>query len=168
MKPLASTRLSTPLGDIIVLANEGGLLFAGFHDQPKLKKQASAFIKDVAIDPSNEHIQNFDQELAAYFAGKLQTFTTPCVWSRGTPFQQRTWQMLERIPYGKTVSYAQVAASMHHPTAYRAVALANGANPFVIRVPCHRVIKSNGNLCGYNAGLHRKEWLLQHEKQYAI
>lgn len=165
MEDLYRKILKTPLGDLVIIASYEGLLLVGFSDQPKLGKQMRGL--ENATQSQNEHIQHFENELALYFEGKLRAFTTPCMWNRGTLFQQRTWQILERIPYGQTVNYAQVAASIHHPTAYRAVANANGSNPFIIRVPCHRVIKSSGDLCGYNAGMHRKEWLLNHEKQHA-
>jgi methylated-DNA-[protein]-cysteine S-methyltransferase len=83
----------------------------------------------------------------------------------GTPFQQRVWQELRRIPAGSTRSYSEVARAIGRPSAVRAVAAANGANPVSIVIPCHRVIGADGSLTGYGGGLHRKRWLLAHERR---
>jgi methylated-DNA-[protein]-cysteine S-methyltransferase len=83
---------------------------------------------------------------------------------QGTPFQKLVWRQLKRIPYGKAVSYADVARAVGKPHAYRAVGSANNKNPIAIVIPCHRVIGSDGKLVGYGSGLWRKEWLLNHEK----
>jgi methylated-DNA-[protein]-cysteine S-methyltransferase len=102
-------------------------------------------------------------QLAGYFAGERTEFDlrlAPC----GTRFQLAVWEELTRIPYGKTVSYGHVAASLGKSAeASRAVGLANGRNPISIIVPCHRVIGADGSLTGYGWGLDRKEWLLRHE-----
>jgi methylated-DNA-[protein]-cysteine S-methyltransferase len=81
----------------------------------------------------------------------------------GTAFQQRVWAALREIPAGRTVSYGEIAAAVGSPTAVRAVGAANGRNPVPIVVPCHRVIRADGNLCGYGGGIERKRWLLEHE-----
>ena len=78
----------------------------------------------------------------------------------GTPFQQKVWASLQKIPYGKTISYAKLADNIDQPTAFRAVANANGKNPFSIIVPCHRVISSDGKLGGYTGGVDKKVYLL--------
>jgi methylated-DNA-[protein]-cysteine S-methyltransferase len=82
---------------------------------------------------------------------------------QGTDFQNTVWHQLLNVPYGKTVSYGEIAATIGKPTACRAVGAANGKNPISIIVPCHRIIGSNGSLTGYGGGLWRKEWLLKHE-----
>jgi len=82
----------------------------------------------------------------------------------GTPFQQRVWAALRTIPCGETMSYGDLARRIGQPSAVRAVGLANGANPIPIVVPCHRVIGASGQLVGYGGGLHRKQWLLAHER----
>ena len=84
----------------------------------------------------------------------------------GSPFQRQVWQVLCGIPYGETRSYAEEAISMGKPSAYRAVANANGANQLAIIIPCHRVIASDGTLGGYGGGIAVKQWLLEHEKRY--
>jgi methylated-DNA-[protein]-cysteine S-methyltransferase len=101
-------------------------------------------------------------ELGRYFAGTLRTFASP-VRPAGTEFQQRVWRELQRIPYGETVSYLDLATRIGNPKAVRAVGLANGANPLPIIVPCHRVIGSNGSLTGFGGGLPLKRALLDLE-----
>lgn len=104
-------------------------------------------------------------QLAAYFTGKHRIFTLPIDFAIGTPFQQTVWQALLTIPYGTTISYAELASLIDKPRAYRAVANANSYNPISIIVPCHRVIASNSSLGGYNyGGLDTKRHLLMLEQ----
>lgn len=110
-------------------------------------------------------LELIEEELKLYFEGRLKTFKTPLIFD-GTPFQNSVWEKLKKIPYGKTWSYTDLAVAIGKPTACRAVAQANGANPFSIIVPCHRVINMNGSLGGYASGLERKTWLLSHEETY--
>jgi methylated-DNA-[protein]-cysteine S-methyltransferase len=98
-------------------------------------------------------------QLQEYFAGKRKTFTFPLA-PRGTPFQLAVWNALLEIPYGDTISYAELARRIGKPSAVRAVGAANGANPIPVIIPCHRVIGSNGTLTGYGGGIERKQWLL--------
>lgn len=102
------------------------------------------------------------EQLIQYFNGQRRVFELP-LHQAGTPFQQQTWNLLTAIPFGKTISYLQLAVSTGDPKATRAVANANGRNNIAIIVPCHRVIGSNRELTGYAGGLWRKKWLLQHE-----
>src|SRR5690606_33432318 len=101
--------------------------------------------------------------LRAYLAGDLLAIDTVPVRMAGTPFQQRVWDALRRIPAGTTVSYGELASRIGAPTASRAVGMANGANPIPLVVPCHRVIGANGKLTGFGGGMERKRWLLAHE-----
>lgn len=101
-------------------------------------------------------------ELDEYFAGKRRQFTFPLD-LRGTDFQIACWRALLAIPYGETRSYADIARAVGKPNAFRAVGMANNRNPIAIVVPCHRVIASNGTLCGYGGGLEVKRKLLQLE-----
>ncbi len=110
----------------------------------------------------NELLLETITQLDEYFAGQRLQFDLPFK-QKGTDFQQRVWQHLERIPYGTTTSYAKLADQMEQPLAIRAIASANGKNNLWIAVPCHRVIGSDGSLTGYAGGLWRKQWLLQHE-----
>ncbi len=101
-------------------------------------------------------------QLDQYFKGQRQEFSLKLAPS-GSDFQKKVWQQLTKIPYGKTVSYLDIAKSIGQKKAVRAVGNANGRNKIVIIIPCHRVIGSRGQLTGYGGGLWRKEWLLKHE-----
>ncbi|MBV9078800.1 MAG: methylated-DNA--[protein]-cysteine S-methyltransferase [Methylobacteriaceae bacterium] len=103
------------------------------------------------------------RQLAAYFAGELKAFDLPLA-PDGTAFQRRVWEELTRIPYGETLSYAEVARRIGRPTATRAVGASNGANPLPIVVPCHRVVGANGSLTGFGGGLPTKRYLLALEQ----
>ncbi|KAA9038439.1 methylated-DNA--[protein]-cysteine S-methyltransferase [Ginsengibacter hankyongi] len=107
-------------------------------------------------------ITQFDE----YFSGKRKIFSLP-VKQDGTIFQQKVWNELIKIPFGKTISYLQLARQLGDAKSIRAAASANGRNKLNIIVPCHRVIGSNGTLVGYGGGLPRKKWLLDHENKYA-
>jgi methylated-DNA-[protein]-cysteine S-methyltransferase len=102
-------------------------------------------------------------QLDEYFAGERRQFDVPLKLP-GTPFQMRVWQELVRIPFGETITYAQLAQRLGIPTASRAVGHANGRNPVSIIVPCHRVIGANGKLTGYAGGIDKKQWLLDWER----
>jgi methylated-DNA-[protein]-cysteine S-methyltransferase len=104
------------------------------------------------------------RQLHGYFSGELESFDLELS-PQGTPFQQRVWKELLKIPYGETISYGELARRIGNPNASRAVGLANGSNPIPIIIPCHRVIGSNGKLTGYGGGLPIKERLLALEKR---
>jgi methylated-DNA-[protein]-cysteine S-methyltransferase len=101
--------------------------------------------------------------LAAYFAGELNGLRTLPLETGGTAFQREVWAALREIPAGQTLSYGALATRLGRAGAARAVGLANGSNPIGIVVPCHRVIGANASLTGYGGGMHRKQWLLEHE-----
>jgi methylated-DNA-[protein]-cysteine S-methyltransferase len=105
--------------------------------------------------------------LDEYFQGKRKTFDIP-LRTHGTPFQEKVWAALRAIPYGEVRSYKEVSEAIGHPKAYRAVGMANNANPIFIIVPCHRVIGSDGSLTGYGGGLPMKKALLSLEKKHRI
>ena len=102
------------------------------------------------------------EQLAAYFAGELQTFDLPLALP-GTEFQRLAWEKLQGIPYGQTISYGELARQMARPASIRAVGQANARNPISIIVPCHRVIGAHGSLTGYGGGLEVKAALLSFE-----
>ncbi len=121
--------------------------------------------------PEQTHIptelqQQCIHELQEYFNGQRLQFTFPML-QTGTHFQQRVWQQLQQIPFGKTISYMQLAIQLGDAKCIRAAGTANGKNNLAIVVPCHRVIGSNQSLIGYAGGLARKQWLLQHEAKWA-
>ena len=124
------------------------------------------FIFDTHIITSNQEdpfLQNVKKQLEEYFSGKRKKFDISLAPS-GTLFQKSVWQALQKIPYGQTVSYKNVAEKINNPKAIRAVGMANNRNPIAIIIPCHRVIGSNGNLVGYAGGLKLKQKLLELEK----
>lgn len=107
------------------------------------------------------------EQLAAYFQGQRKEFQLPLAW-KGTPFRLRVWQALLDIPYGTTRTYGQIATAIGSPKAVRAVGGACHDNPFLIVVPCHRVVGSTGSLTGYAAGLDTKRFLLEYEQSTTI
>ncbi|HEY9232537.1 MAG TPA: methylated-DNA--[protein]-cysteine S-methyltransferase, partial [Blastocatellia bacterium] len=118
-----------------------------------------------AIEPGNNaHLERISRELQSYFEGRELTFSVPLVVG-GSPFERDVWAKLQTISPGETWSYAELAERIGNPRAVRAVGRANGRNCMAIVIPCHRVIRSDGNLCGYGGGIWRKQWLLEHERQ---
>jgi len=103
------------------------------------------------------------RQLAEYFKGRRQKFSIPLL-LEGTDFQKAVWRQLQKIPFGQTASYGDVARAIGSPKAFRAVGNANNKNPIPLIIPCHRVIGSDGKLVGFGGGIWRKEWLLDHEK----
>ena len=162
---LKAAWLDTPLGPMVTIADEDGLYLLEFVDRRGLEREVERLRKrkSAAIIPGETaSIKSIEKELKQYFSGKLLEFKTP-VHLIGSEFQKSVWQALQKIPLGKTCSYADQAKAIGKPTAFRAVANANGMNPLGIIIPCHRVINTNGELGGYGGGLARKEWLLKHE-----
>jgi len=113
--------------------------------------------------PAHPILRQTVDELAEYFAGTRQTFEVPVAFTLGSEFDKRAWRFLRTIPYGQTTSYGRQATKMGQPTASRAVGGANGRNPIVIIVPCHRVVGADQSLTGFGGGVERKRWLLDHE-----
>lgn len=109
-----------------------------------------------------EVIHQCTEELIEYFHGKRKAFDVP-IFQEGTEFQEQVWKQLMHIPYGKTISYLELAEQIGDAKATRAVAAANGKNKIMLLRPCHRVIGSDRSLTGYAGGTWRKKWLLQHE-----
>lgn len=165
---LIASYLETPLGTMFACADETHLYILKFTDQNNLDTSIEHIQKitgSAIIQGSNSLIELLKHELAAYFNGILTSFSIP-VQLHGTNFQQKSWDALTKIPYACTTSYGQQAIVVGNPKAFRAVANANKNNPVAIIIPCHRIIKSNGDLCGYNGGVHRKQALLELEVHY--
>ena len=148
---LYSLTYDSPIGPLTLVASERGLVALEFG-----KKKRAGCIDDA------KRLAPYHKQVDQYFAGKRQEFTV-ALDIRGTDFQKRCWQELLKIPYGQTRSYRQIAEAVGNRNAVRAVGLANGQNPISIIVPCHRVIASDGTLCGYGGGLDIKEELLRLE-----
>ncbi|MES2614537.1 MAG: methylated-DNA--[protein]-cysteine S-methyltransferase [Bdellovibrionota bacterium] len=159
------SQIETPLGPMLAIANTSALYSLEFIDDNGVEAKIDEWRKKVKLDiieGRTDPINSIENELKLYFNHKLKEFKTPlyCV---GSPFQKSVWKELTKIPFGKTISYADLATKIQKPSAFRAVGNANGSNNIWIVIPCHRVINSNGNLGGYAGGLERKKWLLQHE-----
>jgi AraC family transcriptional regulator, regulatory protein of adaptative response / methylated-DNA-[protein]-cysteine methyltransferase len=161
------SRVLTPLGPMVMGTTETGVALLEFTDRRMLGTQLERLarrLKCVFVPGATAVGRQMEEELAAYFEGKLRQFDTPLE-PAGTEFQQRVWKVLKSIPYGETRSYSEQARMLGNPNAVRAVARANGDNPIAIVVPCHRVIGADGKLTGYGGGLWRKRWLLHHERE---
>ena len=159
--------LDTPLSGMLAVAGDDGLCMLEFLDRRGLQNELARLRRrsGAAIVPGdNSHLAQIADELARYFDGTLTSFSVPVV-LHGTPFQREVWSQLREIPHGQTSSYARLAAAIGRPGAQRAVGRANGENCLAIIVPCHRVVRSDGTLCGYGGGLWRKKWLLEHERR---
>ncbi len=120
---------------------------------------------EIVSDVIPENLEDCVYQLNEYFNGERQRFDLKLN-PQGTDFQKQVWDELLNIPFGKTVSYLDLSKKLGDVKAIRAVANANGKNPIWIIIPCHRVIGSDGSLTGYAGGLHRKQWLLEHESPY--
>jgi AraC family transcriptional regulator of adaptative response/methylated-DNA-[protein]-cysteine methyltransferase len=164
---LKATWIDTVLGPMIAIADDEVMYLLEFVTRRGLEREIERLrTRGFAILPGNNApLCSIKEELSAYFAGTLTQFITPYR-VFGSPFQQKVWQALCEIPYGATRSYAEQAQSLGQPTAYRAVANANGANQLALIIPCHRIIASDGTLGGYGGGLAVKQWLLEHEQQH--
>jgi methylated-DNA-[protein]-cysteine S-methyltransferase len=153
----------SPVGELLLTSERGmlsGLNMALQQGKPAPSPKPEWQRDDAALRFAR-------QQLDAYFEGDLQNFDLP-LHMAGTPFQKQVWQGLLTIPFGTTISYAELARRIGRPGASRAVGAANGRNPIGIIVPCHRVIGADGSLTGYGGGLDRKEWLISHEAPGAL
>jgi methylated-DNA-[protein]-cysteine S-methyltransferase len=141
---------ASPIGLIEIEATEAGVTSLVFVERRRRATGAGSMARAAV------------RELEEYFKEGRRVFDVPLV-PGGTEFQLRVWRELATIPFGRTVSYQDIARAIGSPSAVRAVGAANGRNPISIMVPCHRVVGSDGRLTGYGGGLWRKEWLLRHE-----
>jgi AraC family transcriptional regulator of adaptative response/methylated-DNA-[protein]-cysteine methyltransferase len=163
---VVTARLESPLGPLTVAATDDAVCLIEFAG-PRSDDQAARLQRlfGCAVVPGRHALlDQLRDELAAYFAGRLQAFRVPIVYP-GTPFQAAVWRQLLKIPYGETCSYKDIARAVGAPTACRAVGAANGRNRLVIVIPCHRVVNEGGRLGGYGGGLWRKQYLLDLERR---
>jgi methylated-DNA-[protein]-cysteine S-methyltransferase len=144
------TYCSSPVGELQIESDNEKITMLGFLWDPKQQEIRTPVIEQCI------------SELDEYFSGKRKFFSFEMD-LRGSDFQIKVWNELLNIPYGKTISYEELAIRVGDIKSIRAVGLANGQNPIAIVVPCHRVIGKNGDLVGYGGGLEKKIWLLQHE-----
>jgi methylated-DNA-[protein]-cysteine S-methyltransferase len=157
-------RLPTPIGMALLVTDADGLLRAlDWEDyEPRMKQLLRLHYG--AVELKNARVpREVRAALTGYFKGDLDRLAAIEWRVAGTPFQQKVWNALPKIPAGTTLSYGALAAKLKMPKAVRAVGHANGSNPISVVVPCHRLIGANGSLVKYGGGLERKRWLLQHE-----
>jgi O-6-methylguanine DNA methyltransferase len=169
METLRSTNIQSAIGPLFLAASGRGLVALEFDarlpGQQSIRPNPRHLREEkrgIRFEDSPGQVQPYVDELAEYFAGKRREFTFPLD-LRGTDFQLACWRALLAIPYGETRSYADIARAVGKPNAFRAVGMANNRNPIAIVVPCHRVIASDGTLCGYGGGLDVKRKLLELE-----
>lgn len=157
--------IATPIGEMLACANDEGVVLLEFADKKNLQSVLNEISKSLKANitfQKHKILDDLQLELEQYFNHNLQVFTVP-INPVGTEFQKKVWQVLRKIPYGETRSYAAQAKSLGSPKSVRAVANANGRNKISIIIPCHRVIGSNGTLTGYSGGIDRKMRLLELE-----
>ncbi len=164
---LCTDRLETPIGELIIVADDDGNLRA--IDWTEHETRMYRFLRlqygenGYRLEP-RRNPNGLSEAMRGYFRGELTAIDALPVQAAGTAFQRDVWRELRNIPCGSTISYATLAQRIGRPAAIRAVGLANGSNPVGIVVPCHRVIGSDGSLTGYGGGIERKRWLLKHER----
>ena len=149
-------RIDSPVGPLMLAADDNALRHIEFRDNCHPADRRDWHGGD------NEVLQAAQQQLGEYLAGRRRVFDLPLA-PVGTQFQRAVWQALADIPYGGTISYAQLAQRLGNPNGTRAVGAANGRNPLPIVLPCHRVIGADGGLTGFGGGLPTKEFLLRLE-----
>ena len=170
METLHSTKICSPVGPLFLAASANGLVALEFDARlpgqqsirPNPRDLRGEQESKLMFEDSPRLMQPYIRELEEYFSGKRREFTFPLD-LHGTDFQLSCWRALQSIPYGETRSYADIARAVGKPAAFRAVGMANNRNPVAIIVPCHRVIASDGALCGYGGGLDVKRKLLELE-----
>lgn len=155
--------IDSPVGKLTIITSQKKL-HAIFWENDRKNTNCEEFISRLIKNPKEEIIIKTKKQLAEYFQGKRKKFELPLALN-GTSFQLQAWNQLLKIPYGKTISYAEQAEKVGDRNKARAVGMANGLNPISIVVPCHRVIGSNGQLVGFGGGLEKKAYLLELEKR---
>jgi AraC family transcriptional regulator of adaptative response/methylated-DNA-[protein]-cysteine methyltransferase len=165
---LFAERIETPLGSMLAIADDAGLRLLEFVDRRALERELSilrARLQTNVMPGEHRHLTAVRKQVADYFSGRNLEFTVPLA-PVGSPFQLRDWKLLQTIPLGETRSYSWMAEQLGDKEMRRAVGRANGDNMLCIIIPCHRVIRADGTLCGYGGGLWRKKWLLEHERKH--
>jgi AraC family transcriptional regulator of adaptative response/methylated-DNA-[protein]-cysteine methyltransferase len=166
---IVTTMIQTPLGPVLAGATDDGICLAEFTDRRMLPTELDTLrrrLRRPIVAGSHPHLDQLRTELAEYFAGTRRAFDLPLV-VPGSAFQQRTWAALRAIAPGTTLSYEELAQRIGRPNAQRAVGTANGANRIAVVIPCHRVVRKDGETGNYGGGRWRKEWLLAHEAALA-
>jgi len=160
---IAVRTLSTPIGPLEVAASEHEVVYVEFLRTTRADRAIDRWMRGHVLSRREPPVlRTVLRELREYFAGRRRAFTVP-VNPAGSVFQQRVWQVVAAIPFGKTCTYCEIGEELGDAKAARAVGAAVAANPIPILIPCHRVVGADGSLTGFAAGLHAKIWLLRHE-----
>lgn len=162
--------IQTPIGAMLLVADAEGFLraadFAGCEDRLDRLLARRLGKGAFALTPGGVPVA-ITSAMRDYFAGEIAALERIAVRTNGTPFQQTVWQALRAIPPGLPLAYGGLATQLGRPQSARAVGHANGANPFCVVIPCHRLVGADGALTGYSGGTDRKRWLLEHEARHA-
>ena len=165
MHTICITPYSCPCGTLILGSFENRLCLCDWQEEShrmQIDKRLKQYVQAESVQGISPVITQAATQLDEYFAGKRRVFNIPLLFV-GTEFQKKVWNALLHIPFGTTISYADLAQRIAMPTAVRAVANANRANALSVIVPCHRVLGADGSLTGYSGGIEVKRWLLEHE-----
>ena len=164
MNELLIETIDSPLGPIDLVAQSQVLISVDFADcRDRMYHLLEKRLGKVTLKP---HSHQFGDRLRDYFAGNVHAVDNVTVMLRGTPFQSKVWTALTGIKTGKTLTYGDLAYQIGQPRAAQAVGRANAQNPILIFLPCHRIIGRSQQMVGYSGGIHRKQWLLDHEKRH--
>ncbi len=159
--------MKSPIGDILIASkNKDSISLVSLNNNSLIENYYLKKGYSLKYADSHQYLSRAITEINAYFKGTLKTFTIKADPINGTIFQKAVWKELNNIPYGQTRSYSDIARSIGHYRAYRAVGQALNKNPIPIIMPCHRVVGKHGNLTGFASGLNNKKWLINHEKSY--
>lgn len=152
--------LETPIGKLLLAADEKAVLALVWKREDLRRSGIEAWV----AAPGCALVEKAEKQLREYFRGERTGFDLPLA-VKGTPFQEKVWAELRKIPFGGTWSYQELARRVGNPGAVRAVGTANGRNPVCVFIPCHRVVRASGELGGYAGGVEHKSWLLELERK---
>ncbi len=161
-KTLFWNQIKSPVGDVFFVWKEEGVLIVSFIEGDYSEKLNDFIKSDFRIMRSDSTLE---RQLKEYFNGVRREFGLKLIMN-GTPYQKRVWKELLSVSYGETVSYGELARRIGNPNGARSVGMAVHLNPIGIIIPCHRVIRSSGEIGGYASGVFRKKWLLEHERKH--
>ncbi len=157
-------KIKSPVGELTLVANDQYLIAVLWEIDKIESKESRVRLPAMELGKNHPILRQTETQLKEYFSGQRRNFELPLQFFSGTEFQTSVWRALQKIPFGKTRNYGQLAKTIARPLACRAVGAANGKNPISIIVPCHRVIGADGSLTGFAGGMKAKEFLIEFEK----
>lgn len=157
----------TPVGELRIANRKGKVVGLSFVDSWERVRRHLLTRFSGEEQHDGDHNNEAGRKLEMYLAGELDALKQVRLDTCGTSFQQRVWAALQTVPPGETLSYAELARAAGSPSAVRATGTACGSNPIGLVIPCHRIVRANGDLGKYGGGIERKEWLLAHERRHA-